>query len=589
MVDHPERKLAVLLHADVAGSTALVQLNETLAHERIQEAFRRFAEVIITHSGVAHEIRGDALVAEFSRASDAVSAALDFQVANTAHNDELPDEVLPVLRVGIAMGEVVVADNTVTGEGIVLAQRLEQLAEPGGVCVQGAAYETMPKRLPFYYENLGERELKGFDEPVRVYAVRQDTRVTGTGSKAPAKQEAVIPELPDKPSIAVLPFTNMSGDPEQEYFSDGITEDIITALSRISGLSVTARNSTMVYKDKAVDVKEVGQEQGVRYVLEGSVRKGGNRIRVTAQLIDATTGNHLWAERYDRELDDVFAVQDDITHQITVELRVQLSEGEKVRVLAGRTESVEAWERLLRADVLTNTLIQEDNLEARRLLKEAVRIDPHYAAAWTQLANTYVGDALMGRAESLEHTLENALDAAQKALEVEKDYPTAFTILGFVHLLRGEHDRAVEVLERAVALEPRNSEIVATCAYILALAGQVDEAVEMIQRAIQLSPISPMWYFACLGICYHSGNQQDLAVKTLRQAVAMEPESAFARPYLISALVETGLLDDAKQIAREVMRIERNFSTSNWRSAEFRDAKIKKMIIDNLVKAGLPE
>lgn len=280
-------------------------------------------------------------------------------------------------------------------------------------------------------------------------------------------------------------------------------------------------------KAKAIDIKLLGRKLRVHYVLEGSVRKASNRVRVTVQLIDTTTGHHQWAERYDRDLDDIFAVQDDITRQITVEMRVKLSEGEKVRVLAGRTNSVEAWELLLRADELTNTGIHEDNLESRRLLEEALRIDPHYAAAWTQLANTYVLDAVMGRTKFLERTLEKALDAAKMALEVEENYPTAYTIFGYVYLFRGEHDRAVEMLEKAVELEPRNTEIVATCAYILVFASQIDEAIEMIQRAMQLSPITPMWYLVCLGMCYHTGNEQDLAIRSLREAIAMEPESAW--------------------------------------------------------------
>ncbi len=595
MADTPSRKLAVILHADVVGSTMLVQRDESLTHERIRDAFQRLSTTTSTYGGTAHEIRGDALVAEFSRASDAVCAALVFQADNIDYNAALGDDIRPEVRIGLSLGEVVVADGTVTGAGVVLAQRLEQLAEPGGVVVQGSVSETVPTRLPFEFESLGEQTLKGFDQPVRALRVRLKA------GEAVPEPEAVLAgsetserptiELPDKPSIAVLPFANMSGDPEQEYFSDGITEDIITALSRISGLLVVARNSTAVYKGKAVDVKQVGREQGVRYVLEGSVRKAGHRVRVTAQLIDATTGHHQWADRYDRDLDDIFAVQDDITRNITVEMRVQLSEGEKVRVLAGRTNSVEAWERLLRADELTNRLIQEDNIEARRLLEEAVKIDPRYAAAWTQLANTYVGDVMMGWTESREGALQSALDAAQKALDAEEKYPTALTIFGYVHLFHGEYDQAVEVLERAAALEPRNSEIVATCAYILIFAGQVDEAVEMIQKAIQLSPISPMWYLVCLGMCYHLRNQQQLAISTLRDAVAMEPESAFGRPYLISALVDGGSLDDAKQIARESMSIERNFSVKNWRrgGAQFKDAKIGEKIIENLLKAGLPE
>ena len=315
MTQTPERKLAVLLHADVVGSTSLVQMNETLAHERIRDAFRRFSETIASHGGIAHEIRGDALVAEFARASDAVSASIAFQAANTNHNKQLSGDIQPALRIGIAMGEVVVADNTVTGEGIVLAQRLEQLAEPGGVYIQGAAYETVPKRLPFDYEDMGECQVKGFDHPQRVYAVTEQAE-SASKPETGSKPALVSPDLPDKPSIAVLAFSNMSGDPEQEYFSDGITEDIITELSRFRSLFVIARNSSFAYKGKSLNVVEIGQELGVAYLVEGSVRKVGNRVRITAQLIDAESGNHVWAERYDRNLDDIFAVQDEVANAI---------------------------------------------------------------------------------------------------------------------------------------------------------------------------------------------------------------------------------------------------------------------------------
>lgn len=324
MKEEPTRKLAVLLHADVVGSTALVRLDETLAHRRLQDTFKRLAEFILRHDGVAHEIRGDALVAEFPMASDAVAASLEFQAANTDHNKKLADDILPEVRVGIAMGEVVVADGTVTGEGVVLAQRIEQLAEPGGVCIQDAVYQTVPKRLAFDYALLGERTLKGFDEPVRVYTVGARPQVAAPQLETPTRPDIVELTVPEEPSIAVLPFTNMSADPEQEHFSDGITEDIITALSRIPSLLVIARNSTMVYKGKPVDVQVVGREQGVRYVLEGSVRRAGRRVRVTAQLTDVLKGRHLWADRYDRDVDDVFEVQDDITQNIVVEMRAQI-------------------------------------------------------------------------------------------------------------------------------------------------------------------------------------------------------------------------------------------------------------------------
>ena len=362
--EHLSRKLAVLLHADVVGSTSLVQKNEILAHERIQETFRRFSESIRNHGGVALEIRGDALVAEFARTSDAVSASLAFQIDNTAHNEQLTDDIRPELRIGIAMGEVVVANNTVTGEGIVLAQRLEQLARPGGTCIQAAAYETLPKRLPFEYDNLGEQPVKGFDEPVRVYTVRLKAGAVVPEPEASGQLDTPALELPDKPSIAVLPFTNMSDDPEQEFFSDGITEDIITALSRISAMLVIARNSTFIYKGKAVDVKQVGREQGVRYVLEGGVRKAGNRVRITAQLIDASTGQHRWADRYDRDLEDIFAVQDEITQKIVTELDVHLHSGEQVRLWSSGTGNLEAWECVRLGSDLLNSVTGDQIPEA---------------------------------------------------------------------------------------------------------------------------------------------------------------------------------------------------------------------------------
>jgi adenylate cyclase len=315
--NRPSRKLAVILHADVVGSTALVRLSETLAHHRIQDAFRRFSEAIDQYRGIAHEIRGDALVAEFGRASDAVSASVAFQAANAAHNEELTDEIRPAVRIGIAMGEVVVGDNTVTGEGVVLAQRVEQLAEPGRVCITGAIHEALPWRMPFDKDDLGEQKVKGFEEPVRIYVVSLKS-----GVEVPEPEECVQsmaatkPELPDKPSIAVLPFTNMSDDPEQEYFADGMSEDIITELSKFRSLFVIARNSSFAFKGQSVEVKNVSRKLGVRYVVEGSVRRAGTRVRINAQLIDAIEDSHIWAERYDRDLDDIFAVQDEVTEAI---------------------------------------------------------------------------------------------------------------------------------------------------------------------------------------------------------------------------------------------------------------------------------
>ena len=385
MSDTPSRKLAVILHADVVGSTALVQANETLAHQRIRDTFRRFSEAISVQGGASHEVRGDAHVAEFPSASDAVEAALSFQASNTTYLNDLPDEIKPVIRVGIAMGEVVVGDDTVTGEAVVLAQRLEQLAQPAGICIQAMAKDTIPKRLPYIYEDLGEQAFKGFGEPVLAYTISQasDTQV---GETEPVTQsELVYLELPDEPSIAVLPFSNMSGDPEQEYFSDGITEDIITALSKVSSLMVVARTSTFTYKDRAIDIKQVGREQGVRYVVEGSVRRAGDRVRVTAQLIDAVTGHHIWAERYDRELHDIFAVQDELVREIVTALDVELREGEQHRMWSSGTDNLEAWECVQLGQPIVSGSVPGDGERAKKLFERASELDPNYAMAWVML------------------------------------------------------------------------------------------------------------------------------------------------------------------------------------------------------------
>ncbi|MEE9595264.1 MAG: tetratricopeptide repeat protein, partial [Acidiferrobacterales bacterium] len=522
MEDRLPRKLAAILYADVAGYSRLTGEDEDATHRTLSEYLDLISSTIECHRGQVMHYAGDAVLAKFDAVVDAMSAAVAIQNELKTHNQDSPDDRKVQFRIGVNSGDVIEDRGDIYGDGVNVAARLESLAEPGGICVSESVRTAIGKKLNLDHEDMGKQQVKNIAEPVRAYKV---VMAAQEESKA---DEAVKPELelPDKPSIAVLPFNNMSGDPEQEYFSDGITEDIITALSRISGLLVVARNSTMVYKGKAVDVKQVGREQGVRYVLEGSVRRSANRVRVSAQLIDATTGHHQWADRYDRDVDDVFAVQDDITHKIMVEMRVQVSVGEKARMLAGRTESVAAWERLLRADELGNRMIREDNLEARRLVEEALRIDPCYASAWTELGWTHWQDAYFGWTDSREHSEEKALEAAEKALELEENYPNALALLGFVHRLKGEHDRAVELTERAVALAPNNAENTAEFAHALTFAGKADEAVEMFNKAIRLSPIYPAWYLVGLGVCYYSMNELDLAIGTFQEAIAIEPDSA---------------------------------------------------------------
>ena len=370
MEERLPRKLAVILHADVVGSTALVQRNESLAHARIQDVFRRFSLTIESYSGVTHELRGDALVAEFARASDAVAAGLAFQIEDTESNARLEDDLQPRLRIGISLGEVVFADNTVTGAGVVLAQRVEQLAESGGVCITGAAHEAVPQYPPLDYSDLGKQELKGFDEPVQVYSARVTAgekipppepagsvgpqsgkrklmwtasaialNVIVIGAIAwwqpwkpefePASVERMAFPLPDNPSIAVMPFAYLGNNPTQAYFADGITNDLITDLSKFQNLFVIAANSSFSYKGKSVKVQQVAEDLGVRYVLEGSVQYAGEVVRINAKLIDALSGHHLWADRYERNANNLFEIQDEILKVIIGTLNFQVMSTEK--------------------------------------------------------------------------------------------------------------------------------------------------------------------------------------------------------------------------------------------------------------------
>jgi len=413
MTQAPIRKLAVLLHADVVGSTALVQANESLAHQRIQACFKNFAGIIESYGGAARELRGDALIAEFERASDAVSAALRFQSEQAGFVATLSDQIGPTLRIGIAMGEVIIADRTITGAGIVMAQRLEQLSPPGGVVIQGAARETIPRRLPFDYHSLGEQNLKGFEEAVRAFQVtlRADAVIP---QPDPAPQRPAELALPDKPSIAVLPFANMSGDPEQEYFSDGISEDIITALSRMPWFFVISRNSSFVYKRKQVDIRNVARELGVQYVLEGSVRKSGARVRVSAQLIDATTEKHVWACRYDRELADVFAVQDEVVDSIVGEVAPEFLSAEARRAQRANPTQLSAWDCGMRGRWHLWKLSREHLAQARVLFERAIELVPGGEFGASDLAFTHSLEAYYSWTNSREQSMRPMLRYARQ-------------------------------------------------------------------------------------------------------------------------------------------------------------------------------
>ena len=573
--DQLSRKLAVILHADVVGSTSLVQLNETVAHERIQDTFKRFSESIKEYGGLTREVRGDALVAEFDRASDAVAAALAFQVGNAYFVSRIEDDIRPTIRVGIAMGEVVIADSTVTGSGVVLAQRVEQLADPGGVCITAALHEALPKHMPFKLESLGEQTLKGFDDPVRVYRVelRSDQSIPAPEQnhqrKAPSKKSnlilativmalvvvggayywfgARVPQeepaslermaypLPDKPSIAVLPFSNLSDDKQQEYFADGMTEDLITDISKVSGLFVIARNSVFTYKGKAVKVRQVAEELGVRYVMEGSVQREGNQVRINAQLIDATTGGHIWAERYDGSLENVFSMRDGIARKIVTALKIALVGNQEDGIVQAETANTNAYDEYLRGWKRYRLGTPEDLAKAVSHLEQAVKLDPDYVRAHSALAAAYWTIALNGWSRSLDLFPIQAREQSRLTLIKALEQPTALSYQiasEKAAYFQRKPDKALAQAEHAIALDANDPSGHLAMADALMKANRLPEAENSVRRAMRLDPHSPAAYFSKLGQVQLAMGQYENAVESLEMAANRNPDDDWVYVYL---------------------------------------------------------
>lgn len=554
MADTPSRRLAVILHADVVDSTGLVQENESIAHERIQATFRRLSKTSENYGGTAREIRGDALVAEFSRASDAVCAALNFQVESTEHNRNLDDEIRPELRIGISLGEVVVADGTVTGAGVVLAQRLEQLAQPGGVVVQGSVSETVPTRLPFTFESLGEQALKGFDHPVRAFVAKLKP-----GESLPAPESNAVPmirqgllddapgrsilELPDKPSIAVLPFANMSGDPEQEYFSDGITEDIITELSRFRELFVIARNSTFRFKGQRVDIAEIAQQLGVQYIVEGSVRKSGKRVRITAQLVDALSESEVWADRYDRDLDDIFVVQDEVVAAITGTLPSRVRHAELERA-ERRPLDLRAYDLAQRAWQLTYQWTKTGVETATKYAERALEIEPKYGSAHAVLVAVQLLNWRRCWSGSPEETLQLALKHGRSAVELDETEYTGHWYLSEAYLFRMKDLEQAKVhAERAIKICPNAAGPTAWMGFINGCSGEHPSGIELCTRALRLDPLAPDYLRYLAGCVHFNARNYEEAIKNLHAT------EWISKPELLSVTyANVGRVDEAREI-----------------------------------------
>ena len=592
----PVRKLAVLLHADVVGSTALVQENETLAHQRIQQTFQQFSKTIKSYRGITRELRGDALVAEFDRGSDAVAAALVFQVQNGEFNAAFSEEIRPQLRIGISLGEVIIADNTITGAGVVLAQRLEQLAQAGGVVIQGSVSETVPIRMPFEFENLGEKTLKGFDQPVRVYTARlkqgeelPQPETQTTPKSAPAESRQVS----EKPSIAVLPFANMSNDPEQEYFADGMVEDIITALSHIRQWRVVARNSSFVYKGRNVDIREVARDLSVRYVLEGSVRKSANRLRITGQLIDAESGTHIWADKFDGDLADVFELQDKITESVVGAIEPSLLVAEIERSNRKLPDDLGAYDLYLKALPNLYAMRPDQNKLALDLLHQAIDLDPNYAPALAFLAWGYEQRLVRDWGAHGEDDSGTAIALAHRAIAADRNDAHVMVTAGFVLLMVArDYERGLQAVDRAKELNPNIAFVSMLIGVSQTFAGDPEEALIHFDNAIRVSPGDPgaFFFYALAGLSHLFCGRPAEAHELARKAARMYSDWDSTYWALIPALVQLGRTDEARSNLPKFLELSPNATVTRLGELlPVRNPDYLNLILDGMAKAGLPE
>jgi adenylate cyclase len=579
--ERAKRKLAAILSADVKEYSRLMTDDEEATVRTLTAYRERMVSQIEKQNGRILDAKGDNLLAEFSSVVHAVQCAVEIQKELGGENARLPEHRRMEFRIGVNLGDVIEEGATLYGDGVNIAARMEALAEGGGVCVSGTAYDQVEDKVPFAFQYLGEQSVKNIKKAVRVYRVLvEPEKVPHPQGKAP---------LPDKPSVAVLPFVNMSGDPEQEYFSDGITEDLITDLCKISGLFVIARNSVFAYKGKAVKVQEVSRELGVRFLLEGSVRKAGKRIRINAQLIDAVRGGHVWAERYDREAGDIFDLQDEVTREIVAALELNLTQREHDQLARRATNSVAAYDYVLRGMENHYRYTKEANDQSQVLFQKAIDLDPSYAAANAWLGLTLLHRWTQGWTQDLQF-LPKAFELAQKATSLDDSLPEAHRILGDLYLYGAkDHDQAASEYRNAIALNSNYADALAGLADALAWAGRTEEAIDSVSKAMRLNPHHHAWYFQPLGLSYMITDRLDEAVEAYKRGVVRNPDFLGHHLALAGIYAQLGREEEAQAEVNEVLRISPQFSLDLFRQmAPARDPEKLERMVGLLAKAGLP-
>jgi TolB-like protein/class 3 adenylate cyclase/Tfp pilus assembly protein PilF len=624
-----KRRLTAILSADVEGYSLLMREDEEATIRTLKTYRTAMRNLIQRYRGRVVDSPGDNILSEFSSVVDGVNCAVEIQRELAERNSELPHERRMRFRIGVNLGDVVEDGERIYGDGVNIAARMEGLAQGGGICISGTVYDQVKHKLGLEYEYLGEQEVKNMPEPIRAYrilsypgaaahrvvkakrAVSKTWRnvfvavgailVVGAAVtvwhyyfRSPPMEVASVEKmafpLPDKPSIAVLPFVNMSEDKEQDYLADGISENIISALSKVPNLFVIARNSTFAYKGKPVKVQKVAEDLGVRYVLEGSVQRSGDSIRITAQLIDAITGHHLWSERYDRELKNIFALQDEITMKIITALQVELTEGVQARVFGKGTDNLEAYMKFLQGREYVRRRTKDDNVYGRRLVNEAIALDPNYAQAYRTLAGTHMIDVWLKASKDPKQSLMNAIKLTQKAVALDASYASGHGLLGWLYTMARKHDEAIAKCERAVSLEPNGADVHFYYGMALRYAGRHEEAVQASEKAIRLNPFPIPSYLASLGMAYLFTGRYEKAIGVSKKAVNEEPNDPLNHIVLAAAYSLADLEDEARNSASEVLKIDPKFSLEyQAKILPFKNKGDLERFIAALRKAGLPD
>jgi TolB-like protein/Flp pilus assembly protein TadD len=585
MEERVKRKLSAILSADVVAYSRLMGEDE-LGTVRTLEAYREMlAEITRNYGGRVVDSPGDNVLAEFASVVDAVECAVEIQEELKLKNEELAENRRMEFRIGINLGDVIEEGERIYGDGVNVAARIESLASGGGICISGTAYDQVEGKLELEFDYLGEQSVKNIKKPVRVYRVQMEGGSSDVG---------ISPEvsLPDKPSIAVLPFVNMSGDTEQVYFVDGIVDDIITELSRFPYIFVIARTTSFTFKGKPVDVRQVGRNLGVRYVLEGSVRRIGDRVRITAQLIEAETGNHIWAERYDRDLEDIFSVQDEITAQVVGSIHPELYAAEMRRAREKPVESLDVWNYAVRARWHVLRLTREDNSEAKRLFGKALELEPDYVPALAFLVYCHICDVLFGWSQVPPESIKEARRLARKAATLDENDPWVQCALGFTEFIAKNPDAAIAHYRRAIELNPNFALAHGYLSCQLGYAGEPEAAIEIGHNAIRLSPRDPELFHFHVGIGtgHFIAERYEEAVTWANKVIAERPETPAGHRLLAASLAQLGRIEEARRVLEDVLSMTPGLTATLLRNiTHFKNPADFDRYIDALRKAGLPD